>query len=481
VGRTGNQSLLRGAICLVFGLLGPVPLSADPPVVVGGRLFRIAITRDCRGWLEPCDCKEGVLGGFPRRATVLGDLKPDLLLDAGDLVSQASPYDLLKLRFMLALNGRLGYGAVNAGRREAEFSRAELEGLAAESPVPLISANLADEAGKPVLPGHVILTRGGRRIAILGLVTPEATCGAGLRILDPAGVLRSELGAVRVDAVVILLVALPAAELPRSLAAVPGVDLVLGGLVPKGSEKLEAIEGVPCFLVQGKGQYLADVELREEGGRLVPASGRRILLGPEIAADPEIEQRIRAFELSVKDLDLLGKSVGHGPFIGARACAACHGEAWAAWGKTPHARALSALRPEKGLYDPLCLARHATARGTGGYSSAERTPEFAGVGCECCHGPCRGHAASEVFIAADGRGSNGYRLRPWKLEIQKMADETRLPIHVCHFPPVTSEWDKAEHRQCSFITSNWRGQPLQDNETFVQLISRTTTARGLTV
>ncbi len=395
----GKHAPLKVALGLVVSLYSLFPVHASTPDAARTTL-RIALTRDLRGWLEPCDCKEGVLGGFPRRATVLAQLKPDLLLDAGDLVSQASPYDLLKLRFMLELDGRLGYAAVNVGRREAEFSRAELIKVAAESPVPLISGNLADEAGKPVLPGHVILMRGGRRIAVLGLVTTEASRGAGLTLLDSAEALRREVAAVRADAdFVILLAALPAAELSRVLEAATGVDLVLGGIVPKGSEAMEAIGGVPCFLVQGKGQYLADVVLREEGGKLVPASGRRVVLGPEIVADSEIEKRIRAFELSLKDLDLLGKTEGKSAFIGPRACAACHGEACASWEKTAHARALSALRPEKGLHDPLCLACHVTAPGTGGYTSAEKTPEFAGVTCECCHGPCRAHAEAPLTAA----------------------------------------------------------------------------------
>jgi hypothetical protein len=90
-------------------------------------------------------------------------------------------------------------------------------------------------------------------------------------------------------------------------------------------------------------------------------------------------------------------------------------------------------------------------------------------------------AATEILITADGGGSNGSRLRLWKLELQKLADETGLTIYVCHFPPGTSKWNKVEHRLFSFITSNWRGEPLQDYETIVKLISRTTTAKGLTV
>ena len=89
--------------------------------------------------------------------------------------------------------------------------------------------------------------------------------------------------------------------------------------------------------------------------------------------------------------------------------------------------------------------------------------------------------AAEILITADGGGSNGWRLRLWKLELQTLADEIGLAISVCHFPPGTSKWNKIEHRLFSFISSNWRGEPLRDYETVVQLITKTTTAKGLTV
>lgn len=87
----------------------------------------------------------------------------------------------------------------------------------------------------------------------------------------------------------------------------------------------------------------------------------------------------------------------------------------------------------------------------------------------------------DLLITADGGGSNGWRLRLWKLELQKLADETSLALSVCHFPPGTSKWNKIEHRLFSFISSNWRGEPLRDYETIVRLIARTTTAKGLKV
>ncbi len=89
--------------------------------------------------------------------------------------------------------------------------------------------------------------------------------------------------------------------------------------------------------------------------------------------------------------------------------------------------------------------------------------------------------ASCLTITADCGGSNGHRLRLWKVELQKLADETGLSIRACHFPPGTSKWNKIEHRMFSFITMNWRGKPLVSLETIVNLIGATTTSTGLEI
>lgn len=89
--------------------------------------------------------------------------------------------------------------------------------------------------------------------------------------------------------------------------------------------------------------------------------------------------------------------------------------------------------------------------------------------------------ARSLLITADSGGSNGRRLRLWKWELQRFANEFGLTISVCHFPPGTSKWNKVEHRLFSFISQNWRGQPLLTYETVVNLISRTRTSTGLTV
>ena len=89
--------------------------------------------------------------------------------------------------------------------------------------------------------------------------------------------------------------------------------------------------------------------------------------------------------------------------------------------------------------------------------------------------------ARRLLITADGGGSNGTRVRLWKVELQQLARELGIPISVCHLPPGTSKWNKIEHRLFSFISQNWRGKPLISHEIIVNLIAATTTKAGLMV
>ncbi len=89
--------------------------------------------------------------------------------------------------------------------------------------------------------------------------------------------------------------------------------------------------------------------------------------------------------------------------------------------------------------------------------------------------------ATDLLITADGGGSNGSRVRLWKVALQKFADQAGLRISVCHFPPGTSKWNKIEHRMFSHISMNWRGKPLISHDVIVNLISNTTTRKGLKI
>ena len=89
--------------------------------------------------------------------------------------------------------------------------------------------------------------------------------------------------------------------------------------------------------------------------------------------------------------------------------------------------------------------------------------------------------ATKLLITADGGGSNGHRVKLWKVELAKLAAETGLEITVAHYPPGTSKWNKIEHKMWSFVSMNWRGRPLVSYRTIIELISATTTASGLTI
>jgi transposase len=112
------------------------------------------------------------------------------------------------------------------------------------------------------------------------------------------------------------------------------------------------------------------------------------------------------------------------------------------------------------------------------------TPTFAVTSIEAWWkqvGEPRYPGAREIFITADAGGSNGHRPRLWKAELQRLADKLGLVIHVSHFPPGTSKWNKVEHRLFSFISINWRGRPLRTYETVINLIGNTTNRGGLVV
>ena len=86
-----------------------------------------------------------------------------------------------------------------------------------------------------------------------------------------------------------------------------------------------------------------------------------------------------------------------------------------------------------------------------------------------------------MLICADSGGSNGARLRAWKLHLQRLSDQLNLQVTVCHYPPGTSKWNKIEHRLFSFVSMNWKGRPLVSYEAVVNLIGHTTTKTGLKV
>ena len=160
------------------------------------------------------------------------------------------------------------------------------------------------------------------------------------------------------------------------------------------------------------------------------------------------------------------------------------GQEWRPKGDPEHVRVHDFVIPELGRACPYGVYDVTANVGWVSVGTDHDTAVFAVATIRdwwCTMGQTTYPAAGSLLITADGGGSNGHRVRLWKRELQRLADETGLSITVCHLPPGTSKWNRIEHRLFSFITQNWRGQPLVSHEVMVNLIAATTTSQGLSV
>ena len=160
------------------------------------------------------------------------------------------------------------------------------------------------------------------------------------------------------------------------------------------------------------------------------------------------------------------------------------GREWRPKGDPEPVRVHDFIDPELGKVAPYGVYDIATNQGWVSVGIDHDTAEFAVESIRrwwkemgCPHYP----RARRLLITADCGGSNGYRVRLWPLQLQKLADEVNLVIQVCHLPPGTSKWNKIEHRMFCHITNNWRGRPLVSREVVVNLIGNTTTDSGLRI
>lgn len=160
------------------------------------------------------------------------------------------------------------------------------------------------------------------------------------------------------------------------------------------------------------------------------------------------------------------------------------GREWQPKGKPEQVRTHDFIDRELGKVNPYGVYDQTANVGWVSVGTDHDTAEFAAESIRRWWykmGIARYPEASELLITADGGGSNGYRVRLWKVALQHLANETGLKIHVCHFPPGTSKWNKIEHRMFSYISLNWRGKPLVSHEVIVNLIGHTTTKQGLEI
>ena len=160
------------------------------------------------------------------------------------------------------------------------------------------------------------------------------------------------------------------------------------------------------------------------------------------------------------------------------------GREWQPKGRPEHVRVHDFLDKKLGKAIPYGVYDLASNEGWVSVGITHDTARFAVVSIRRWWtemGARRFPQVRKLMITADGGGSNSSRNRLWKVALQDLADDLGFPLHVCHFPPGTSKWNKIEHRLFCFITKNWRGRPLTSHQAIVELISNTTTDTGLIV
>jgi Cytochrome c554 and c-prime len=363
----------------------------------------LVVSGDTAGWLVPCGCTANQSGGLLQRATFLAEGRKSrevVLADAGGAPGGASDYDRCKFDFILSGERLMGLSAHNLGGPELALGVAYLERLAQEQKAPLISANVRDRAGHLIAEPFRTVSAGGRRIALLGVVSPKFQTRE-THIDDPKEAILTTLPLLKDCDVTVALAYLPEDELRQLAAALPEVDLIIGG--PTGqSLPLERVGASLVGSATNKGKFLIELSLGAESGR-PRLSGRTVEMTPQFANDADQERNLKSFyaELGKRDFSAVQTSFvprainrHSSDYTGANgsSCAACHQEEFAAWRKSEHAHAWATLEKRGAHVDADCQRCHTTGFGVGGFESRVRSPGYVDVQCESCHGAGSAHA-----------------------------------------------------------------------------------------
>lgn len=420
-----KRSILLSLIVLAIAA-GAYFLLREKPSA--GFPLKVFLTADVRGRLVPCGCFTGQFGGLTRVATILG--APDeksLRLDAGDALEGPEDFHVIELRYIHQALTKMGYAAANMGHREARMKIAQLRDVANHSGVPLISANLLDaSSGKPVLASHTIVSRGGWRIAVFGVLDeaiPAGELGEGLRVEKMSTAIGQLLPALKDKADFFVLLAFTNQERLQSLAKeFPEFCLVLGGKVSQPSQEVVREGKTGILYVTNESKALGTAQLQLDAAGVATLLGGDVsLVHDRIAEDKNIEalairyrDEIRITKLALDDPSSTTSDAVPGiraapSYAGSEACATCHAAATEVWKKSGHAHAFDTLVYKKADADPNCIGCHTVGfQKPGGYRREFAGKKLADVGCESCHGPASRHI--ERIQAGDIEGAQMRKL-----------------------------------------------------------------------
>lgn len=387
----------------------------------GPRELVVIYTGDSGGEVESCGCSDLAYGGLARRASLVNVIRANyaaaVFVDAGDFFSpNVGEQDRLKNEITAEAYGAFGYDAVNLGEDDFNFGADFLEILVETYGIPVISANIFAEDGKPIAPPGKVISRGDVKVGVVGFLNPEVVASKGLggATVKPYKKLLAEATrALAAEAdVIICLAHVGNVEKARAFAArcPKEIDVVIAGHRGGRTPQAENVKGRWMVYARSRNRYVGMLKLTLDDSRNVVAAENHVLpVTRETAKDEAAQALVEKYHVALRKLveekKLLKtpEEVPPGGFIyvGSSGCAGCHPLQTKRWRNTAHAAAYESLASAKREMDPECVACHVTGYGfRGGFLNAAHTRDRLGVGCEECHGPGEGHAQSPAIKTA---------------------------------------------------------------------------------
>ncbi len=337
-----------------------------------------------------------------------------VLLDAGGSPGGKSAYDRTKFAAILRGETAMSIAAHNVGAAEAALGASELERLMHDTAAPFVTTNLQPAGGPTQLPPLRWLEVGGRRLVVLGVLSPSL-CPPGWKAIDPRTAVINALAPLRGGYdVPIVLAYLTTAELEAFAAAMPEVDFVIGGPT---RQTIAPRRIGPTWLAAAtnKGKFLVQFRSMPEDNREWKASV--VEMSASFADDPTQKANVEGFEHELARRDFAPADTSFAPalkadrpadykVVGVESCRACHADACRTWDQNGHARAWQTLVDHHRQFDSFCQQCHTTGYGLpGGFETVAKSAPRVAVGCESCHGPGAAHAANPekktAFAARD--------------------------------------------------------------------------------
>jgi len=377
----------------------------------------LLFTGEQDGYLLPCGCTKGMLGGIDRRATTIRKIRaegaPVLILDNGGFIDGVLEQPRLRRTFLLQAMQAMGWTVTGVGRFDLQAGVRRFISACAATSLPVVCANVLDLDGSRLFPADKILVANGVRIGVTAVLDPELIEAASpvrreVLFAEPADKLAEVLTSWRskTDLKVLLYHGhyQRAAELAKAL---PDFDLIISGFKNDLEVKQMARVGKTSIVITGvQGKYLGRVDVADTNPPAF-SRARSIPLSPEIEKDEDMLAMITLYRSILGDRweDLVVKRKKRHPsgvrFVASRLCGACHKAAWEKHKETEHYHAMQTLKDDGSNTDPECVYCHVVGLDyLSGFKDMRRTPQHGFVGCDSCHGPGEEHMLNPVMETA---------------------------------------------------------------------------------